>query len=208
MLTPRCVADGPAGCQPQHPVRRGVLRQTGRRAAVHAPRSAIATELRLTGAAWGTEAGATSGTRNRLRCAATAPRGSKHTVSAQAGWPQPRTLTRERLAVIAAQQLNPVRHGNQIPGLDTEAGVRMDECAGSQNATVMAIATEGWRAARKQWPDNFVGGKMLMLSRSVALSVSLRVTWTASPLLQRGGLAAVRMRCSSSSCSTGPLTSP
>ena len=52
----------------------------------------------------------------------------------------------------------------------------MDECAGSQNATVMAIATEGWRAARKQWPDNFVGGKTESLSRSVALSVSLRVT--------------------------------
>ena len=112
------------------------------------------------------------------------------------------------VAAIAAQQLNPVRHGNQIPGLDTEAGVGMDECAGSQNATVMAIATEGWRAARKQWPDNFVGGKTESLSRSVALSVSLRVTWTASLLLQRGGLAAVRMRCSSSSCSTGPLTSP
>ena len=50
--------------------------------------------------------------------------------------------------------------------------------------------------------------RIVMLSRSVALSVSLRVTWTVSPLLQRGGLAAVRMRCSSSSCSTGPLTSP
>ena len=80
------------------------------------------------------------------------------------------------MAVIAAQQLNPVRHGNQIPGLDKEGGVGMDECDGSQNATVMAIATEGWRAARKQWPDNFVGGKMVMLSRSVALSVSLWVT--------------------------------
>eukprot|EP01045_Picozoa_sp_COSAG04_P033187 COSAG04_NODE_6768_length_1260_cov_2.336779_2_plen_130_part_00 len=85
------------------------------------------------------------------------------------------------VAVIAAQQLNPVRHGNQIPGLDAEAGVGMDECAGSQNATVMGIATEGWRAARKQWPDNFVGGKML--SRSVALSVSLRVTCITSAIV-------------------------
>ena len=150
-------------------------------------RQSIATELRLTGAAWSTEAGATSGTLNRLRCAATAPRGSKHTVSATAQpgpKPQPRSidlnscasleLTPERRGCCrTAQQLNPVRHGNQIPGLDTEAGVGMDECAGSQNATVMAIATEGWRAARKQWPDNFVGGKTVIFSRSVALCVSL-----------------------------------
>ena len=98
--------------------------------------------------------------------------------------PQPRSidlnscasleLTAERRGCCrTAQQLNPVRHGNQIPGLDTEAGVGMDECAGSQNATVMAIATEGWRAARKQWPDNFVGGKTVIFSRSVALCVSL-----------------------------------
>ena len=86
------------------------------------------------------------------------------------------------VAVVAAQQLNPVRHGNQLAGVATEAGVGMDECAGSQNATVMAIATEGWRAARKQWPDNFVGGKTASLSRPVALSVSLRVTRTASLL--------------------------
>lgn len=55
------------------------------------------------------------------------------------------------------QQLDPLRHGNQLPGLDLEAGVGMDECAGSQNATIIAIATEGWRAARRTWPDNFVG---------------------------------------------------
>jgi hypothetical protein len=55
------------------------------------------------------------------------------------------------------QQLNPLRHGDQLPGLDMEAGVGMDECAGTQNATVLAIATEGWRAARRAWPANFVG---------------------------------------------------
>ena len=55
------------------------------------------------------------------------------------------------------QQLNPLRHGNQVPGLEAEAGVGMDECAGSKNASVIAIATAGWRAARKAWPSNFVG---------------------------------------------------
>lgn len=33
----------------------------------------------------------------------------------------------------------------------------MDECACTQNASVISIATEGWRAARKRWPENFVG---------------------------------------------------
>ena len=55
------------------------------------------------------------------------------------------------------QQLDPLRHGDQLPGLDLEAGVGMDECAGSQNSSVIEIATQGWRAARRAWPDNFVG---------------------------------------------------
>ena len=72
-------------------------------------------------------------------------------------------MNRSAAVDVYKEQLNPNRTGDQEPKREMYAGNGMDECTEDfapttslANVSTIAIASEGWREARREWPDNFV----------------------------------------------------